>query len=240
MEIFAGSRQNVPPFCGRPVPSCATEGPVQRLIVLLHGYGADGHNLMPLAHLWAESWPGTLLVSPHAADLHPAGGGGFQWFDLEPDPLTGGLKMDLKAWGRGVDKAADLLVPWIWNLADACQLPMEKVAIAGFSQGGMMALHLGIYRMTPGAVVSFSGMLLPTTRKPVQAPPVLLVHGAMDEVVPVQAFRDTRARLDQLAPGYTPLLLPGEGHTIPAKAAGAGKNFLLLHLGKQQERTTLS
>jgi phospholipase/carboxylesterase len=179
----------------------AAGGPARELVVLLHGYGADGSDLIGLAPHWQRVLPHAAFVSPHAPESiagFPAQAGGRQWFSLSSyDP--GMLRRDpahasgvYREMLDGANRAAPALQKFLDDELARCRLAPERLALVGFSQGTMMALHVGLRRRAgPAAIVGFSGALLGVDRLPAEItsrPPVLLVHGDADEVIPVQAL----------------------------------------------------
>ncbi|MFH3479041.1 alpha/beta hydrolase [Xanthobacter variabilis] len=195
-------------------------GQPDSLVVLLHGYGADGRDLIDLGNAWSELLPRTAFVSPHAPDPCEQAPVGRQWF-----PLTFRDPHELP---RGAEAAAPLLRAFLEAELEKLALPPERLALVGFSQGAMMALKVGLGEgLRPAAVVAFSGMWVDAgaaPAAPIQAPPpVLLLHGEDDEVIPAQAlFGSAKA----LAAAGVPVewhLSTGLGHGIDeAELAIAG------------------
>jgi phospholipase/carboxylesterase len=128
-------------------------GEAKRLVIFLHGYGADGNDLIDLGRAWQEMLPQTAFVSPHAPEPCGQAPVGKQWFALtfrDPD----------ERW-VGVNKAAPALEAFIDKELARWKLPPSALALVGFSQGTMMALHVGLRRATPlAAIVGYSGMLV--------------------------------------------------------------------------------
>ena len=157
------------------------KGPATHLVVLLHGYGAAGNDLIGLAEHWREVLPGAVFVAPNAPDRVPGAPSGFQWFPIS--------RIDPHEMQNGVAAAA----PGIESFLDAelakLNLPPERLALVGFSQGTMLALHLGLRRaVAPAAIVGFSGLLAGPPPAEGPRPPVLLTHGDADTVIPASAM----------------------------------------------------
>ncbi|ACA19208.1 phospholipase/Carboxylesterase [Methylobacterium sp. 4-46] len=203
----------------------------RQLVVLLHGFGADGNDLIDLAHAWQPLLPDAAFVSPHAPEPCIQGFGR-QWFSLTfRDPH--------ERW-RGVNRAAPTLDAFLDAELARAGLDESRLALVGFSQGCMMALHVGLRRPRRlAAVVGLSGMLVieegkgseslgPESLKPAirSVPPILLVHGDQDEVIPVEALF---LSADLLAAAEVPVewhLSAGTGHGIDEGALQHAGLFL--------------
>src|SRR5688572_10024632 len=163
-------------------------GTPKQLVVLLHGLGADGNDLIELGEQWRNWLPDAAFVAPHAPD--PCGNVpmGREWF-----PLT---LTDPREFWRGVTYAAPGLDAFLDRELARYALPASKLALVGFSQGAMMALHVGLRReAAPAAIVGYSGLLVledgqgPESLKTARSKPlILLIHGDQDDVVPVEIF----------------------------------------------------
>ncbi|KNG92912.1 alpha/beta hydrolase [Pseudaestuariivita atlantica] len=158
-------------------------GSVRSAVVFVHGYGANGADLLGLADPLAPHLPDTLFVAPDAPEAIPGFPGGYQWF---PIPWLDGSSEEEAA--RGLDAAAADLNAFLDALMVDHDLLPEQVCLFGFSQGTMMSLHVAPRREDPVAgIVGFSGRLLYPellADETVSRMPVLLVHGDMDDVVP--------------------------------------------------------
>lgn len=207
-------------------------GTTKHLVVFLHGYGADGNDLIEIGRQWQRWLPDAAFVAPNAPELCAAGGGGRQWFGLTfRDPH--------ERW-RGVNQAGPGLDAFLDAELARLGLDASRLALVGFSQGTMMALHVGLRRQRPpAAVVGFSGMVVleegkgPESLGPqVRAkPPILLVHGDRDDVIPLDAlFMST----DALAAAEVPVewhLSVGVAHGIDGEALRHGGLFLTRAFG---------
>jgi phospholipase/carboxylesterase len=130
-----------------------SRGPARQLVVFLHGYGADGNDLIELGRVWQAAMPDAAFVSPHAPEPCGQAPTGRQWFSLTfRDPNERWI---------GVNKAAPALERFIDAELGRHQLPPSALALVGFSQGTMMALHVGLRRAAaPAAIVGYSGLLV--------------------------------------------------------------------------------
>jgi phospholipase/carboxylesterase len=203
-------------------------GAARELVVFLHGYGADGNDLIDIGRAWQQYLPRAAFVSPHAPEPCGQAPAGRQWF-----PLT--FRDPNERW-RGVNKAAPQLEQFIDAELDRHKLPPSALALVGFSQGTMMALHVGLRRAAaPAAIVGYSGLLVtPPQEAELDAfassiksrPPVLLVHGEADDLIPVQALFQAAQGLAALELAVEWHLSPGVGHGIDAEGLRHGGEFL--------------
>ncbi len=191
-------------------------------MLLLHGVGADGHDLIDLAPSWSHALPDALFAAPDAPEPYDGAPMGRQWFSLA-DRTPSVLH-------AGACRAAPLLNAYIDAECTRAGLPKEAVALMGFSQGAMMALHAGLRRApSVRAVLAFSGALLDTpdlAAECVAKPPVLLVHGRDDEVVPFARGPASEHRLHGLGIPVQTLWRPGLGHGIDEVGLSQGALFL--------------
>ncbi len=206
-------------------------GKAKQLVVFLHGYGADGNDLIEIGRAWQPLLPHAAFVSPHAPEACGQGGGGKQWFNLTfRDPN--------ERW-VGANAAAPALDSFLDAELKRRELPPSALALVGFSQGTMMALHVGLRRaIAPAAIVGYSGLLVvPPEAEPDQfpleirsRPPVLLVHGDQDEVIPPDALFHAAQGLAALEVPVEWHLSPGIGHGIDQEGLRQGGEFLARRL----------
>lgn len=171
-------------------------GDKRSCVVFLHGYGANGADLLGLADPLGEHLPDTLFVAPDAPEACAGAPFGFQWF---PIPWIDGSSEE-EAMSGMVRAAADLEAFLDALMVDEDLMP-EQVALVGFSQGTMMALHVAPRREDEVAgIVGFSGRLLEPellSDEVVSRPPVLLVHGDQDDVVPPESMPQAAEALQE-------------------------------------------
>ena len=207
-------------------PAQAQDGRPKELVILLHGLGADGNDLISLAPLFAQALPAAAFVSPNApfpCDMaSPGAPMGRQWFSFQD--------RDPAAVLAGVRTAAGHLDAFIDAELERAGLPDDRLALLGFSQGTMIALHTAIRRARPcAAVIGYSGALVGPellAEEVRSRPPVLLVHGDADEVVPFQSMAAAEQALRAagfLVHGET---RPGLGHGIDEAGLKLGATML--------------
>ena len=200
------------------------QGPATHLVVLLHGYGADGNDLIGLAEHWREFLPGAAFVAPNAPDRVPGAPSGFQWFPIS--------RIDPHEMRNGVATAA----PGIETFLDAelarLGLAPERLILAGFSQGTMLALHVGLRRaVSPAAIVGFSGLLAAPPPAEGGRPPVLLTHGDADTVIPASAMFAAATGLGAAGVPVQWHLTRGMGHGIDQDSLIMAGLFMALAIG---------
>ena len=200
----------------------ASKGTAKQLVVLCHGVGADGHDLIDLAPAWSPALPDALFVAPDGPEPYEDAPQGRQWFSLAD--RTPHVLYD------GAQRAAPALQAYIDAELERAGLGHNDVAIMGFSQGAMMTLHAGLRRHpAPRGLLAFSGALLLTPELEAQCvghPPTLLVHGEDDPVVPFARTGPTVAALERLGIPLQTLWRPGLGHAIDDAGISAGALFL--------------
>ena len=211
-----------------------SRGAARQLVVLLHGYGADGNDLIELGRAWQNLLPDAAFVSPHAPERCSQTPTGRQWF-----PLT--FRDPNERW-TGVIKAAPLLERFLDDELKRNNLPAAALALVGFSQGTMLALHAGLRRTPPpAAIVGYSGLfVLPNGAAPEAVageirsrPPVLLIHGDRDDLIPVQALFLSARYLAALDIPTEWHLSAGLGHGIDEEGLRHGGEFLARRFAKQ-------
>jgi phospholipase/carboxylesterase len=206
-------------------------GPARQLVVFLHGYGADGNDLIEIGKAWQGMMPQAAFVSPHAPRRCGQAPMGREWF-----PLT--FRNPDERWD-GVNAAAPELEAFLDAELARRQLASSALALVGFSQGTMMALHVGLRRaVAPLAIVGYSGMLvlqndtdLDGYKPQVRArPPVLLIHGDADDLIPAQALFHATQGLAALEVPVEWHISAGAGHGIDPEGLRHGGEFLARRL----------
>ena len=208
----------IPPIDGPSIPP-KDGGAPEQLVILLHGIGADGNDLIGLAPLYQRVLPKAFFVSPNAPFRFDMAQFGYQWFSLQDfQPNTRLI---------GVQGAAPVLNAFINSQLSRWQLNESDLVLIGFSQGAMMALHVGLRREKPLAgIIAHSGMLVGEellAEEIKSKPPILLTHGAIDEVLPVQALPLAEAALNKVG-------VDVEAHVMPELGHGIDENTIVLDL----------
>ena len=197
-------------------------GPPRQLVVLLHGVGADGNDLIELAPALARSLPHAAFVAPDAPEPCDMAPFGRQWFSLRDRGPAALLS--------GVQACAPVLDAFLDAELASSGLGPRQLALVGFSQGTMLALYLALRRAPAlAAVLGYSGALLGAERLPAEIaakPPVFLVHGDADEVVPVAALDAAVQGLQAAGVPVQWSVRPGLPHAIDPESLAHGAAFL--------------
>jgi phospholipase/carboxylesterase len=197
-------------------------GPARRLIVLVHGYGADGNDLISLGRQWQAQFPDAAFAAPNAAEGAPGTPTGRQWFAL--------TKLDPMETQAGVEQAAPALDVFLDAELAAQNVAPQNLVLLGFSQGAMMALHVGLQRkVAPAAILDYSGLLATRVPQPPAGgayPPVFLSHGDSDPVVPPQMMFIALGALQQAGVPVDWHLARNTPHGIDPESLELGAAFL--------------
>jgi len=202
-------------------------GTARQLMVLLHGYGADGQDLISLGYQWRELWPDMLFVAPNAPEICDMSPSGYQWFPLQTDRTIGRIE--------GVGNARPVLVNFLIDLWAQTGISPANTVLVGFSQGAMMALNVGTSLDQPVAgIVAFSGAFVPAEGFGSGAfarPPVALIHGDMDGVVDPDLSRQAATSLSADGFDVTLHISLGSGHGIAPDGLDFATSFLVACVG---------
>jgi phospholipase/carboxylesterase len=215
LPLLDGPR--LPPLSGTP----------KQLVVLLHGYGADGNDLIDIGHAWRQGLPDAAFAAPDAPEPCAESPMGRQWFRIDRSDPAGRWK--------GVTSIAPVVHRFLDAELKRHNLPSAALAIVGFSQGTMIGLHVGLRRATPPlAIVGYSGRLTAPNQTDfaamrdeiVSRPPVLLLHGDMDMVVPPESLAFSAQGLKDLGIEAETHMSHGIGHGIDQDGLQRGGAFL--------------
>lgn len=197
--------------------------PATRAVILLHGYGADGSDLISLGQHWGPMLPDATFIAPNAPNPCAGSPFGFEWFPLQVDRIAGRIE--------GARQAAPVIREFLADLWSQTEITPARTTLIGFSQGAMMALHVGTSLAEPLAgIVAFSGAFMPADgfgEDRFAKPPVALVHGGLDQVVDPALSRQAAAELS--ASGYDVSLhiSPNAGHGIAPDGLDVATAFLV-------------
>lgn len=230
MSPKGGDIFSMPSLSGPRLPPA--RGRATHLVVLCHGYGADGNDLISLAPHWQKSIPGAAFVAPNAPE-RCAAGPGYQWFPISrlgPDELA-----------HGIAKAGPILDSFLETELARLNLSADHLALVGFSQGTMLALAVGLTRAAkPAAIVGYSGVLAGGVAHELgqDTPPILLVHGDADPMIPADALFESAGALGAAGAAVQWHLSPGAGHGIDAVGLALGGNFLSMAFSGRLSRVS--
>lgn len=202
-------------------------GAPKSIVMLLHGYGSNGDDLIAFASYWRDALPHTLFVAPNAPQRSPGGFGGYQWWALD--------SFDAAALAAGLRIAAPAVNAYIDDLLARYGLTPDKLALVGFSQGTMMALHVGPRRQPQiAAILGYSGMLADQDQLADEGrakPPTLLIHGDRDDVLPIEALHHAQTVLTDLGFEVATHISRGLDHGVDDAGLALGRDFLAKRLG---------
>ncbi len=203
----------------------AAGGNANRLVVFLHGYGADGKDLIDLANPFGMALPNASFISPDAPHPCAMSPQGRQWFPIEEIP-------------KGAIKASEGLLDLVKNEAKKLNLTFKDVILIGFSQGAMMSMQCLLINHEPlGAIIGYSGALreenveaandqILNGKHKFSDTPILLVHGEQDEVVPFQSLERSKILLNKIGFNVQTLSRKNLGHGIDPDGISKGMEFL--------------
>ena len=203
-------------------------GDAKSLVVLLHGYGSDGRDLIALGQFWRDSFPDTVFVAPNAPQVCAGNPFGYEWFPLDLE-----RNRDLSRLA-GAETAHPVIANFLADLWTQTGLGPADTILAGFSQGAMMALYTGLRLAEPlRGIVAFSGLVIAPERLGAEIaakPPVLLIHGDRDDVVPVMGSEAALPVLADLGIETELHISEGSGHAIAQDGLDAATAFLRARL----------
>jgi phospholipase/carboxylesterase len=216
---------DLPELHGPSVPPASGASP-RSLVILLHGYGSNGDDLIGLVPYWRAALPDTLFLAPNAPQPCPGTATGRQWWaltSLSPDARAAGVRVSAATLNAYIDQQLAK-----YGLAE------DRLILVGFSQGTMMALHVGPRREHALAgIIGYSGMLadpLALASEVRTKPPILLVHGDADTVLPVASIHQAQAGLEPLGFQVATHVSRGLGHSIDVAGLTLGRDFLAKRL----------
>lgn len=195
---------------------------VKQAVLLLHGYGSDGDNLIELGQSWQAALPDTLFFAPNAPDRHEGGFGGYQWFSL--------MERNVDHYIAGLKHASIFLADLLTQVQTTYQLDNQQIALMGFSQGAMLSLYYGLRQSASFAgILAYSGALQGAEQLAAEIqskPPVQLIHGSHDDVVPHQYMIDAEKTLTALDVPVNAHTCQNLYHSIDYAGMQLGQDFL--------------
>jgi len=210
-----------------PTLAPANGQPAKKLVILLHGYGSDGQDLIGLGQYWANAFPHVGFFSPnapHQCGMNPMG---YEWFPLNVERIGADYT-------RGAESAYPAIRDFVLARTEEAGLTLGDVVLGGFSQGAMMALYTGLRFEAPLAgILGFSGKMIDVEQAGAvtkSKPPVCLVHGEMDEVVPIAGSVDAAAALENEGLDVVFKKCPGTAHGISMDGLEFAGEFLAKQL----------
>jgi len=193
-----------------------------RLVIFVHGYGANGDDLIGLAPYFQKVMPTAAFASPNAPERVPGQPFGYQWFGI--------TRLDPQLMAAGADGAAPILNAFIDEELARLGLDGTKLALVGFSQGTMMSLHVGLRRaVQPAAILGYSGALVAPERLAAEMtvrPPIALIHGDSDPMVPVTRLQEAVNTIGATGLPVRWHVSRGVGHSIDPEGLHLGVGFL--------------
>lgn len=200
----------------------ASGGAPKQLVILLHGYGSNGNDLISLAPFWHQAVPDALFLAPNAPEQIPGMAGAYQWWDLST--------RDRASRAAGAMRAGPVLDAYIDQQLERYGLTEDELVLVGFSQGTMMALHVGPRRERRIAgIVGYSGMLADVgslSQDPHTKPPVLLIHGSADATISIASYHEAKKELERLGFDVSGHVSAGLGHSVDMAGLELGKEFV--------------
>jgi phospholipase/carboxylesterase len=219
-----------PPLLSGPRFGPVSGAAPKSLMVMLHGYGSDGHDLIDLGQAWAGLLPDTLFVSPNAPERCAMSPMGYQWFPIALDRTISRI--------TGAAVARPAVIAHLESLWAETGLSAAETYLMGFSQGAMMALHAGLsLPQRLRGIIGFSGAFIAPEgfgTAPVPASPVCLVHGAADQVVAPELSRSAERELKAAGADVRLLISPGVAHGISPQ----GLEFASAFIAEQEQAAT--
>ena len=196
-------------------------GAPRQLVVILHGYGADGDDLIGLGQHWSSLMPDALFLAPNAPTRCAQNPFGFEWFPIDFEDMN-------RSVGGGAPLAREVVAGALGDFWSQTGLGPAQTLLVGFSQGAMMALHTGLsLDEAVLGIVSFSGALVPPPAFGTVKPPVCLVHGDLDQVVDPRFTDEAATTLGSAGFEVAVHLSPGTGHGIAPDGLDFATAFML-------------
>ena len=196
---------------------------IKNAVILLHGYGGDGKDISMLSLNWKRHMPNTVFICPNGHEVCLINPSGFQWFDLTKDDPDYMLEQSIKAENK--------IQKFINEIKQEFNLTNDKICLAGFSQGCMLSLNVGLISEEKfSCIVGFSGKIIDQNNlkgKIKNFSDVLLIHGDADQVVPSTYLLEAKDFLIRNGINVQTLLIKNCDHNIPMEASSTALNYIL-------------
>jgi len=196
---------------------------IKNAVILLHGYGGDGKDISMLSLNWKRHMPNTVFICPNGHEVCQINPSGFQWFDLTKDDPDYILKQSIKAENK--------IQKFINEIKQEFNLTNNKICLAGFSQGCMLSLNVGLITEEKfSCIVGFSGKIIDQNNlkgRVKNFSDVLLIHGDADQVVPSTHLLEAKDFLIRNGINVQTLLIKNCDHHIPMEASSTALNYIL-------------
>ena len=196
---------------------------IKNAVILLHGYGGDGKDISMLSLNWKRHMPNTVFICPNGHEVCQINPSGFQWFDLTKDDPDYILEQSIKAENK--------IKNFINEIKQEFNLTNNKICLAGFSQGCMLSLNVGLITEEKfSCIVGFSGKIIDQNnlkRRVKNFSDVLLIHGDADQVVPSTYLLEAKDFLIRNGINVQTLLIKNCDHHIPMEASSTALNYIL-------------
>jgi len=196
---------------------------IKNAVILLHGYGGDGKDISMLSLNWKRHMPNTVFICPNGHEVCLINPSGFQWFDLTKDDPDYILEQSIKAENK--------IQKFINEIKQEFNLTNDKICLAGFSQGCMLLLNVGLISEEKfSCIVGFSGKIIDQNNlkgRIKNFSDVLLIHGDADQVVPSIYLLEAKDFLIRNGINVQTLLIKNCDHNIPMEASSTALNYIL-------------
>ena len=196
---------------------------IKNAVILLHGYGGDGKDISMLSLNWKRHMPNTVFICPNGHEVCQINPSGFQWFDLTKDDPDYILEQSIKAENK--------IQNFINEIKQEFNLTNNKICLAGFSQGCMLSLNVGLISEEKfSCIVGFSGKIIDQNNlkgRVKNFSDVLLIHGDADQVVPSTYLLEAKDFLIRNGINVQTLLIKNCDHNIPMEASSTALNYIL-------------
>ena len=196
--------------------------PINNAVILLHGYGGDGEDISILSLNWKRFLPNTIFFCPNGHEKCEINPGGYQWFDLTKNNEEYILEQSKKAEKK--------LYQFIDEIKKEYKLKNSQVSLAGFSQGCMMSINLGlISNENYNCVVGFSGKIINVEdlkKRKISSTKMFLIHGDIDDVVSPTFLLEAKDFLIRNNVEIKTKMIENCGHHIPVEASSAALNYI--------------